>query len=63
MASEIEKGIKLNYEEREWLTQHGGRTEFDVNVDDEGYKYVFMTDGYCEDMRVYLPIFKKEKIL
>lgn len=41
--------------ERQWLDDHGGRSECDVNVDDNGDKYVYMLTMRGDDRRVYLP--------
>lgn len=45
----------LSYAEVKWLNSRGGRTFEDVHVDDIGHRYICMTNGKNEDVRVYLP--------
>jgi len=52
------KKIILNFKEKIWLNQHGGLTEEDVFLDEQGLKYVLMRDGRGGDVRVYLPDYR-----
>lgn len=53
------KEVAINWQEKIWLNQHGGRTSRDVFIDENG-KYVYMTDGYG-NTKVYLPLFEENK--
>lgn len=41
--------------QKDWLEQHGDRTEDDVKLDNDGKKYVIMGGKDGEDVNVYLP--------
>lgn len=46
--------IAVSYSELLWLKSRGGRTTLDAHEDEEG-KYVFMTNGRGEEVKVYIP--------
>lgn len=52
-----EEKIKITAEEYFWLDCHGGRNENDVKRDEDGL-FVWMSDGFCGKVRVYLPGYK-----
>lgn len=45
--------IKLNIIQIQWLDDHGGRNANDVELDEIG-PYVWMSDGYGGDLKVYI---------
>jgi hypothetical protein len=48
--------IKLSRNEHLWLDQRGGRKMIDVLFDEEGRKYVLMSDGKGGERKIFMPV-------
>lgn len=48
--------ITLTHKQRVWLDSRGGRNQNDVLIDSDNQLFVVMTDGFGNDIPVYLPV-------
>lgn len=47
--------VKVTNREQKWLYSRGGRLPKDVLVDEDGDKFVLMSDGIGNEVKIYLP--------
>lgn len=52
----INLGFVLTKKQREWIDSRGGRNMNDVEVDSDNQLYIVMTDGFGNDVPVYIPV-------
>ena len=53
---------KLTKRQLDWLDSRGGRDSFDAEKDKHGW-YVWMSNGFGKDVKVYIPKFELAELV